>query len=96
MMRFAVWVPLFDELADPLMVARLAAAAEEAGWDGMFVWDQLWWRAPVTAVADPWIVLAAVAASTERAADRADGDPGRPPAPGQAVARGNTDAVRWR
>jgi alkanesulfonate monooxygenase SsuD/methylene tetrahydromethanopterin reductase-like flavin-dependent oxidoreductase (luciferase family) len=65
-MRFAVWVPLFDELADPLAVARLAAAAEEAGWDGMCVWDQLWWRAPVTAVADPWIVLAAVAASTER------------------------------
>ena len=65
-MRFAVWVPLFDELADPLTVARLAAAAEEAGWDVMFVWDQLWWRAPVTAVADPWIVLAAVAASTER------------------------------
>jgi alkanesulfonate monooxygenase SsuD/methylene tetrahydromethanopterin reductase-like flavin-dependent oxidoreductase (luciferase family) len=65
-MRFAVWVPLFDELADPLTVARLAAAAEEAGWDGMFVWDQLWWRAPVKAVADPWIVLAAAATSTER------------------------------
>jgi len=53
MMRFAVWVPLFDELADPRVVARLAASAEEAGWDGMFVWDQLWWRAPVSSVADP-------------------------------------------
>ncbi|WP_202873126.1 LLM class flavin-dependent oxidoreductase [Kribbella capetownensis] len=66
MMRFALWVPLFDELADPRVVARLAAEAEEAGWDGMFVWDQLWWRAPVSSVADPWITMAAMAAVTER------------------------------
>jgi alkanesulfonate monooxygenase SsuD/methylene tetrahydromethanopterin reductase-like flavin-dependent oxidoreductase (luciferase family) len=66
MMRFALWVPLFDGLADPRAVARLAAEAEEAGWDGMFVWDQLWWRAPVSSVADPWITLAAMAAVTER------------------------------
>jgi alkanesulfonate monooxygenase SsuD/methylene tetrahydromethanopterin reductase-like flavin-dependent oxidoreductase (luciferase family) len=66
MMRHAVWVPLFDELADPLVVARLAASAEEAGWDGLFVWDQLWWRPPTSAVSDPWITLAAVAVATER------------------------------
>src|SRR5215207_886174 len=66
MMRHAVWVPLFDELADPLVVARLAASAEEAGWDGLFVWDQLWWRPPVSAVGDPWITLAAIAVATER------------------------------
>ena len=65
-MRSAVWVPLFDELADPLVVARLAAAAEEAGWDGMFVWDQLWWREPIAAVSDPWITMAAMATATER------------------------------
>ncbi|TCC61430.1 LLM class flavin-dependent oxidoreductase [Kribbella pittospori] len=65
-MRFALWVPLFDDLADPRVVARLAAEAEEAGWDGMFVWDQLWWRAPVSSVADPWITMAAMAAVTER------------------------------
>ncbi|WP_405058535.1 LLM class flavin-dependent oxidoreductase [Kribbella sp. NBC_01505] len=65
-MRAAVWLPLFDELADPLAVARLAASAEEAGWDGLFVWDQLWWREPIEAVADPWITLAAVACATER------------------------------
>ncbi|MEV0285963.1 MULTISPECIES: LLM class flavin-dependent oxidoreductase [unclassified Kribbella] len=65
-MRHAVWVPLFDELADPRAVARLAASAEEAGWDGFFVWDQLWWRPPVSAVADPWITLTAVAVATER------------------------------
>lgn len=67
-LRSAIWLPLFDELADPAVVARLAAEAEEAGWHGLFVWDQLRWRAPVQAVADPWITLAAVATATERLA----------------------------
>jgi len=65
-MRQALWFPLFDEFADPRTVARLAADAEEAGWDGMFVWDQLWWRPPIASVSDPWITMAAMAASTER------------------------------
>ncbi|WP_432942911.1 hypothetical protein ACQPXM_38455 [Kribbella sp. CA-253562] len=39
MTRRALWFPLFDELADPVVVARIAAEAEEAGWDGVFVWD---------------------------------------------------------
>jgi alkanesulfonate monooxygenase SsuD/methylene tetrahydromethanopterin reductase-like flavin-dependent oxidoreductase (luciferase family) len=47
-------------------VTRLAAEAEEAGWDGVFVWDHVRWREPVVAVADPWITLAAVASATER------------------------------
>lgn len=65
-LRSALWLPLFDELADPRVVARLAADAEAAGWDGFFVWDQLTWRAPVRQVADPWIVLAAIATATEQ------------------------------
>jgi alkanesulfonate monooxygenase SsuD/methylene tetrahydromethanopterin reductase-like flavin-dependent oxidoreductase (luciferase family) len=64
--RSALWLPLFDALADPLAVARLAAEAEEAGWDGVFVWDHVSWREPVEAVADPWITLAAIASATER------------------------------
>jgi alkanesulfonate monooxygenase SsuD/methylene tetrahydromethanopterin reductase-like flavin-dependent oxidoreductase (luciferase family) len=65
-LRSALWLPLFDELADPLAVARLADEAEQAGWDGFFVWDNVNWHAPVRQVADPWITLAAVAAATER------------------------------
>jgi alkanesulfonate monooxygenase SsuD/methylene tetrahydromethanopterin reductase-like flavin-dependent oxidoreductase (luciferase family) len=65
-LRSALWLPIFDSLADPAVVARLAAEAEEAGWHGVFVWDQLRWRAPVRQVADPWITLAAVAAATQR------------------------------
>lgn len=64
-MRSALWLPLFDELADPAVVARLAAEAEEAGWHGLFVWDHLRWQAPVRDVADPWITLAAAACATE-------------------------------
>jgi alkanesulfonate monooxygenase SsuD/methylene tetrahydromethanopterin reductase-like flavin-dependent oxidoreductase (luciferase family) len=65
-LRSALWLPLFDDLADPRVVARLAADAEEAGWDGCFVWDHLFWRAPVRQVADPWIALAAIAIASER------------------------------
>ena len=65
-LRSALWLPLFDDLADPMEVARVAAAAEEAGWDGCFVWDQLSWRTPARALADPWIALAAIATATQR------------------------------
>jgi alkanesulfonate monooxygenase SsuD/methylene tetrahydromethanopterin reductase-like flavin-dependent oxidoreductase (luciferase family) len=62
----ALWLPLFDDLADPIVAARLAGEAEEAGWHGVFVWDHVRWRVPVRQVADAWITLAAIAAATER------------------------------
>jgi alkanesulfonate monooxygenase SsuD/methylene tetrahydromethanopterin reductase-like flavin-dependent oxidoreductase (luciferase family) len=65
-MRSGLFLPLFDELADPAMVARLSAEAEEAGWHGVFVWDQVRWGEPVVDVADPQITLAAIATATER------------------------------
>jgi alkanesulfonate monooxygenase SsuD/methylene tetrahydromethanopterin reductase-like flavin-dependent oxidoreductase (luciferase family) len=65
-MRSGLFLPIFDELADPAIVARLSAEAEEAGWDGVFVWDHVRWGEPGVAVADPWITLAAIAAATER------------------------------
>jgi alkanesulfonate monooxygenase SsuD/methylene tetrahydromethanopterin reductase-like flavin-dependent oxidoreductase (luciferase family) len=62
----ALFLPVFDELAEPRVVAGIAADAEEAGWDGVFVWDHLDYRAPVTGIADPWVTLAAMAMTTER------------------------------
>jgi len=62
----AIDVGLFGELADPRVAARLAARAEERGWDGFFVWDHITYRTPVRAVADPWVALAAVACATSR------------------------------
>jgi alkanesulfonate monooxygenase SsuD/methylene tetrahydromethanopterin reductase-like flavin-dependent oxidoreductase (luciferase family) len=65
-MRSGLFLPLFEALADPAVVARLAAEADEAGWDGFFVWDQIRWHEPVVAVGDTQVTLAAIAAGTER------------------------------
>src|SRR4051812_8699584 len=66
-MKQAVNLPVIGEYSDPKLLAELAAEAEQAGWDGVFVWDALVLdsnlRPPVT---DPWIALAAIAANTER------------------------------
>jgi alkanesulfonate monooxygenase SsuD/methylene tetrahydromethanopterin reductase-like flavin-dependent oxidoreductase (luciferase family) len=62
----AIDVAPFGELADPRVLADLAARAEDRGWDGFFVWDHIHYRAPVRAVADPWVALAAVACATSR------------------------------
>jgi alkanesulfonate monooxygenase SsuD/methylene tetrahydromethanopterin reductase-like flavin-dependent oxidoreductase (luciferase family) len=65
-MRRGIFLAPFDELSEPQAVADLAVRAEERGWDGFFLWDHVVYRAPVRAVADPWITLAAVAARTSR------------------------------
>ena len=65
-MKHAIDVAPFGELADPRVLAELAIAAEEHGWDGFFVWDHIVHRSPARAVADPWVALAAVACATSR------------------------------
>ena len=66
-MRYAINVPNFADYADPAAFVRLAREAEDAGWEGLFVWDHILadprWRVPI---ADPWILLAAAAAATSR------------------------------
>jgi alkanesulfonate monooxygenase SsuD/methylene tetrahydromethanopterin reductase-like flavin-dependent oxidoreductase (luciferase family) len=61
--RFGLFFPQFDELADPGRLADLAAVAEEAGWSGFFLWDHMLAR-PGMAVCDPWIAMAAIATAT--------------------------------
>ncbi len=63
-MKHAIDVAPFGELADPRVLAELAAAAEDRGWAGFFVWDHIVYRAPVRAVADPVVTLAAIACAT--------------------------------
>jgi alkanesulfonate monooxygenase SsuD/methylene tetrahydromethanopterin reductase-like flavin-dependent oxidoreductase (luciferase family) len=65
-MRRGLFVAPFDVLADPGLIGDLAADAEVAGWDALFVWDHLRYRSPVTAIADPWICCAAIAMRTTR------------------------------
>ena len=38
-MRSGLFLPIFDELADPMIVSRLSAEAEEAGKDGTEPYD---------------------------------------------------------
>ena len=63
-MKRAIDVPPFGELADPRVLAELAVAAEERGWDGFFVWDHILHRSPAKAIADPWVAMAAIACAT--------------------------------
>jgi alkanesulfonate monooxygenase SsuD/methylene tetrahydromethanopterin reductase-like flavin-dependent oxidoreductase (luciferase family) len=58
-------ISLSGDLADPRLIADVAFAAEQAGWDGVFVWDHLWNRTLVP-FADPFVTLAAIAMATER------------------------------
>ncbi len=64
--RYAVGAPNVGSFGDPRLLVDLAVAAEEAGWDGFFLWDHLLWREPGGHVADPTVVISAVAARTER------------------------------
>jgi alkanesulfonate monooxygenase SsuD/methylene tetrahydromethanopterin reductase-like flavin-dependent oxidoreductase (luciferase family) len=64
-MKLGVNVPNFGTFADPAAFTSLAVEAEKAGWDGVFIWDHLLvWSGNV--VGDPWILLAAAAAATDR------------------------------
>lgn len=66
-MRFGLDMPTTGEYADARVLARLAAEAEGAGWDGFFVWDVLrGGQAAPQPVLDPWIALTAIALATER------------------------------
>lgn len=64
--RRAIFVAPFDELADPRLLAELARDSEAAGFDGFFLWDHITYNEPASAVLDPWICMAAIAAATER------------------------------
>ncbi len=63
-MKHALFLPIFDELADPRITASIASDAEDAGWDGVFVWDHIGYRDPTDGIADPWVTMAAMAMVT--------------------------------
>jgi alkanesulfonate monooxygenase SsuD/methylene tetrahydromethanopterin reductase-like flavin-dependent oxidoreductase (luciferase family) len=66
-MKYGLDIPTAGEYADPHTLADLAAEAEEAGWDGFFLWDVLFAQGHMdTPVVDPWIALAAIATRTQR------------------------------
>ena len=66
-MRFGLSFPNFGEFAEPDAIVLLATAAEDAGWDGFFVWDHIVVMDAMP-VGDPWVMLGAVAQATNRIA----------------------------
>ena len=75
--RYGLYLPTQGPFADVEVLARLAAAAESADWDGFFIWEAV---LPIfehsdavrrrlgtsRAVADPVVALTAVAVATRR------------------------------
>ncbi|MBI5960905.1 MAG: LLM class flavin-dependent oxidoreductase [Chloroflexi bacterium] len=65
MMRFGIDLPNFGPFSDPFVVIEFARLAEQAGWDGFFLWDHID-RPTQHPLVDPWMTLAAVAVNTQR------------------------------
>jgi probable F420-dependent oxidoreductase len=62
-MRYGLLAANVGSYSDPRNVVQLAQTAESAGWESLLIWDHLGfvWGPPAS---DPWVTLAAVAAST--------------------------------
>lgn len=66
-MKHALTIPPYGELADPSALVELSVAAEKAGWDAVFLWDHVLRRpGDPQETADPWVAMAAMAVATER------------------------------
>lgn len=65
-MQYGISIPQCAAFGDVRKLLELGQAAEAAGWDGFFVWDAVLFDNLWHPVVDPWIALAAIAATTER------------------------------
>ncbi len=65
-LRKGVGLPTVGEFGDPAVLLELAVAAEERGWDGVFLWDHLLYHDQSWPVANPTVTLGAIAAGTGR------------------------------
>src|SRR6266852_4690072 len=65
--QFAINTPNFGSFGDARLLAELAQEAEDAGWDGFFVWDHIGGSSfQAIPMADPWVALTAMAMATSR------------------------------
>ncbi len=64
-MKYGLDIPPFGPFGDAKVLADLAVEAEQAGWDGFFIWDHIAreWQLDIV---DPWVALTAIALRTER------------------------------
>jgi hypothetical protein len=65
--KYGLDLSIGGEYCNPLLLADLAVEAEQAGWDGVFLWDCVFAAdEPTWPVTETWIVLAVIAARTQR------------------------------
>jgi hypothetical protein len=65
--RFSINIPNFGDFADAEVVAKVACAAEDSGWDALFVWDHVVHDKRLQrSFGDPWMLLTAAALATTR------------------------------
>jgi len=63
--KYCIDVPNFGRWSDPRLFAEFAKQIEDAGWDGISVWDHILFEDGAE-VADPWVLLTAAAMATQR------------------------------
>jgi probable F420-dependent oxidoreductase len=67
-MKYALYIPNYGVFGDARVLADLAKEAEDAGWDGFFLWDHIAQRdeehGHTENLVDPWVALSAVAMNT--------------------------------
>ncbi|MGD8813387.1 MAG: LLM class flavin-dependent oxidoreductase [Anaerolineales bacterium] len=63
-MRFGLSLPNHGEYGDVRKIVELAVLAEEAEWDGFFLWDHF--ARGVAPQIDPWIAMSSIASHTKR------------------------------
>lgn len=63
-MKFGLSLPNHGDYGDIHRLIELAVLAEEAGWDGFFLWDHI--ARGVAPQIDPWIAMSAIAAQTQK------------------------------
>jgi alkanesulfonate monooxygenase SsuD/methylene tetrahydromethanopterin reductase-like flavin-dependent oxidoreductase (luciferase family) len=66
-MKYGLHIPNFGPYGDARILAELAHEAEDSGWDGFFLWDQVaktTLTPTIDPMVDPWVALAAIALRT--------------------------------
>ena len=63
-MHFGLTLPPFHQFSDAQLIVDMCREAEQAGWDAFFLWDHMLFDDKVRRIADPWVVLTAMACST--------------------------------
>ena len=63
-MKYGLSLPNHGEYGDIHRIVELASHAEDAGWDGFFLWDHI--ARGVAQQIDPWIAMSAIASQTKK------------------------------